>query len=76
MKLSMKVVHQLNLKKKEKTGERGVTPANPHNVFWVLIPVYFTFRNAKIHETVGFCPKKTVCDIDKKPHFKTIYMYI
>ena len=29
----MKVVHQLNLKKKEKTGERGVTPANPHNVF-------------------------------------------
>ena len=32
----MKVVHQLNLKKKEKIGERGVTPVNPHMFFEFL----------------------------------------
>ena len=57
-KSCMKVVRQLNLKKKEKTGDRGVIPTNPYNAFWVLIPIYFTLRNVKIHETVASCRKK------------------
>ena len=72
----MKVVCQLNLKKKEKTGNRGVIPTNPYNASWVLIPVYFTIRNVRIHETVASCRKKTVCDSDQKPHFKSKYTYI
>ena len=55
----MKVVHQLNLKKKEKTSDCGLIPTNPYNAFWVLIPAYFTFRNVKIHKTVASCRKKT-----------------
>ena len=51
----MKVVRQLNLKKEEETGAREVIPTNPYNAFWVFIPVYITFRNAKIHETVASC---------------------
>ena len=58
MKPCMKVVCQLNLKKKEKTGNRGVIPTNPYNASWVLIPVYFTIRNVRIHETVASCRKK------------------
>ena len=58
MEPCMKVVRQLNLKKKEKIGDRGVIPTNPRNAFWVLIPIYFTFRNVKIHKTVTLCWKK------------------
>ena len=54
----MKVVRQQNLKKKEKIADCGVTPINPNNAFWVLTPVYFTFRNVKIHETVALFWKK------------------
>ena len=54
----MKVVRQLNLKKKENTGDRGVIPTNLY-IFWVLIPVYFTFRNVEINETVALCRKKS-----------------
>ena len=59
MKPCMKVVRQLNLKKTEKTGDRGVILTTPYNAFWVLMPAYFKFRNVKIHETVGSCRKKT-----------------
>ena len=54
----MKVVRQLNLKKKENTGDRGVIPTNLY-IFWVPIPVYFRFRNVKVNETVALCRKKS-----------------
>ena len=58
MKPWMNVVRQLNLKKKEKIGDLGVIPTNPHKAFWVLIPIYFIFRNVKIHGTVALCRKR------------------
>ena len=47
MKSCKKVVHQLNFKKKEKTGDRGVISTTPYNAFSVFIPIYFTFRNVR-----------------------------
>ena len=44
--------------------------------FSVLTPIYFTFRNVKIHETVAMSKKETVRDSDQKPHLKAnIYTY-
>ena len=60
MKPCMNAVRQLNLKKKEKIGDHGVTTTNPHNTFWVLIPLFFTLINASIHETVAWCPPKNL----------------
>ena len=59
-----------------KIGDHGVTPTNPRNTFWVLIHIYFTFKNITIHETVASCPKNTVCERDQKPYFKSEHIYI
>ena len=73
----MEVVGQLNLKKKEKHGNCGVILTNPNNIFCVLILVFFTFRNVKIHETVDLCRKKKQFAIVIKTSFqKQIYMYL
>ena len=65
MKPYIKLVRQLNLKKKEKTGERGVIPTDSYNVFWVLIPVYFALRNVKIYEMVASCRKTQFATVTK-----------
>ena len=72
----MKVVCQINMKKKEKIGDRGVIPTNLHNAFWVLMPVYFTFRNVNIHETVALYRKKNQFAIVIKCLISRAYVYI
>ena len=74
MKPSMKVVGQPNLKKKEKIGDHGVTPTKHFNALWVLIPVYFIFRNVKIHETVALYRKRQFATVTKCLIFKSKYI--
>ena len=75
MKPSMNVIRQLNLKRKEKFGDCEVILTNLHNALWVLIPVYFAFRNIKIHEMVALCrKKKNNLRSDQNPHFKSKYI--
>ena len=69
----------LKIKSKFNKGlhESRVIHTNPYKTFWILIPVYFTFRKFKINGTVALCQKKkTVCDSNQKPHYKSKHMYI
>ena len=43
----------------------------------ILFGSLYTFTlHFKIHETVASCPKKTVCDRDQKPYFKSEHINI
>ena len=50
----------LKIKSKFNKGlhEIRVIHTNPYKTFWILIPVYFTFRKFKINGTVALCQKK------------------